>query len=57
MSKVRCPRWETCEAGGCPHYGEHDYIPECAEPCDFFDDEEDVLCEPVDEEAVDGALL
>ena len=50
MSKVRCPRWETCEAGGCPHYGEHDYIPECAEPCDAFDAEEDVLCEPVDEE-------
>ena len=48
--KVRCPLWETCDENWCPHYGEHGYIPECAETCGGFDEAEYVLCQPLDDE-------
>ena len=51
--RVRCPHWETCDADWpCRHRAEHDHDDYwCNDPCDYIDDEEeDVGCEPVDEE-------
>ena len=50
--RVRCPYHAECDAYWCRHRGEHDLDPRwCNDPCDYLDDEEDVTCEPVDEEA------